>query len=320
MSFRAPKIVMTLLVRDEEDIIESNLRFHYAQGVEFFIVMDHQSRDRTPEIVKEFCHQGIAELIHQPDPGYRQADWVTWMARHAASEHGADWVINNDADEFWWPLDGTLSSSLAGVPARYGAVYVPRFNFHPVRKTKFEILRARAKAIFLRAPRSSKDMDSGSGAQDGSRSGVPFFETMTVCDVNSVNSLGLPLPGKTCHRAHPGVEVAMGNHTVVFPDASEVWEAPLIEILHFPVRSAAQFCNKIAVGGAALQHSPEVPGGETWRALFSGPNEQSAARYFQSTCVNAPDIARMLASGRVRRDTRLRDFMRESQAGVAHAE
>lgn len=39
------KVVMTLLIRDEEDILEANLAFHLAQGVERFIVMDHLSSE-----------------------------------------------------------------------------------------------------------------------------------------------------------------------------------------------------------------------------------------------------------------------------------
>ena len=315
---------MTLLVRDEEDIIESNLRFHRAQGVDFFIVMDHQSQDRTPEIVKSFCRQGLAELVAQPDPGYRQAEWVTWMARRAATEHGATWVINNDADEFWWPMEGTLRSTLASVADRYGAVYVPRLNFHPVEAPPFTSARARTKAFLQRISsgispekKAPKVILDTAAKPSGPK---VFFETMTLCDLNSLNSLGQPLPGKMCHRAHPDVEVTMGNHSVNVPDGLDVCAAPLMEILHFPVRSAAQFCHKIAVGGAALQHSPDVPGGETWRTLHTGERGQNAVRYYRSTRVTRRGIKQMLASGRLREDTRLRDFMRAAGAEKAPVE
>ena len=34
------RVVMTLLVRNEEDVIAENILVHYAQGVESFLVMD----------------------------------------------------------------------------------------------------------------------------------------------------------------------------------------------------------------------------------------------------------------------------------------
>ena len=88
------KLIMTLLVRDEEDVLAANIEFHCAQGVDFFIVMDNKSEDATPEIIKTYAAEGIAHYIYEGDDDYNQTAWVTRMARMAATDFGADWVIS----------------------------------------------------------------------------------------------------------------------------------------------------------------------------------------------------------------------------------
>ena len=44
------------------------------------------------------------------------------MARLAATEFGADWVLDADADEFWLARGASLKELLAVVPSRFGAV------------------------------------------------------------------------------------------------------------------------------------------------------------------------------------------------------
>lgn len=92
-------IVATLLVRDEDEIVEANITHHLNNGVDCFIVTDNGSIDNTKNILKKF-EKHILNLVTINEYNYNQDKWVTAMTREAF-KHGADWVINLDADEFW---------------------------------------------------------------------------------------------------------------------------------------------------------------------------------------------------------------------------
>src|ERR1700722_10806866 len=96
---------MTLLGRDEEAVLAANFDFHLFQGIDFFVVTDNLSVDRTRDIIEEYVRRGVAVRLFESNDDYSQYRWVTKMARIAALRYGADWVINNDADEFWAPSD-----------------------------------------------------------------------------------------------------------------------------------------------------------------------------------------------------------------------
>src|SRR2546428_13924384 len=101
---------MTLLLRDEEDIVRENLDFHLAQGVDRVIVTDNGSEDSTVDVLREYEAQGTVRLLLEPNDDYSQGRWVTRMARLAADE-GAALGVNNGADEFWWPRTRTPAST-----------------------------------------------------------------------------------------------------------------------------------------------------------------------------------------------------------------
>jgi len=270
-----PRIVMTMLVRNEADIIRHSFEFHLAQGVDHFIVMDHGSEDRTVDVVREFVDRGLADLVHQPDQGYRQSAWVTSMARQAARDLGADWVINADADEFWWPTDGDLKSVLGTTPPGTDVLLAARHDFPPSLGT---------------------DAD--------------FLDRMIYRKAMSTNYLGDALPGKACHRGAPDVEVDQGNHDCRSAGFRRKSTTDSIEILHFPVRSLEQITRKIACGGRAYELSPELPRsmGDSWRALYRTLQAEGLERYFADQCVDPG--GRAVRGGELVRDTRLRDFMR----------
>lgn len=270
-----PRIVMTMLVRNEADIIRHSIEFHRAQGVDHFIVMDHGSEDGTVDVLREFADRGMAHLIQQADPGYRQSAWVTSMARMAATDLGADWVINADADEFWWPVDGDLKSVLDATPSGTDVLLAARHDFPPTMDT------------------------------DGH-----FLDRMVHRKSKSTNHFGGPLPGKACHRGAPDVEVDQGNHDCHSPRFQTKLPTEAIEILHFPVRSLEQITRKIACGGRAYELSPEIPQviGDSWRALYRTLQTEGLERYFSDQCID-PD-GHATRGAELIRDTRLRDFMR----------
>lgn len=264
---------MTLLVRDEIDIVAANLEHHLAQGVDHVVVTDNLSVDGTADLLCSYERQGAVTVLRETSDTYAQSVWVTRMARLAATDLGADWVINNDADEFWWPRHGTLASTLADVGSGHSVVVAHRHNFPPVQ-----------------------------GPGD-------FLQRMTFREVLSTNAFGEPLPPKVCHRATAGVHVHQGNHHVDGP--SGVLDDGRIEILHFPLRSYQQFENKIRLGGAAYRRNADLPVtlGATWRWLHEQYEQGLLADYYDGQELTQDDAERGVADGTLVVDKRLVESM-----------
>ena len=51
-------LAMTMVVRDEEEILAANLAYHRALGVDVILVIDHGSSDATPEILDRHAGTG----------------------------------------------------------------------------------------------------------------------------------------------------------------------------------------------------------------------------------------------------------------------
>ena len=239
------RLVMTLKVRDEADIIEDNLRFHRAMGVDFFVVTDNASVDGTTEILERYEAAGLAHVIHEPTSGLwmNEVDWMTRMARLAASEHGADWVFNNDADEFWWPLTGTIKEALETIPPEYGAVVAPRAEYVPRPDGPGSF----AERLTVREARSNLQPKV---AHRGDPDVVALSNTHEVASAGGGDlAYALRPPGRVVHRGVRDSEAdAEEGDGGGLEELRLVWApAHPLRIFHFPLRSYGQFVKRTEI-------------------------------------------------------------------------
>jgi Glycosyl transferase family 2 len=297
MGAAEPRVVMALKVRDEEDVIEAALRYHRARGIDFFIVTDNGSTDRTPEILGRWVEAGLARVVSEPSPELRERghEWVTRMARLAAIDHGSDWVVHGDADEFWWPLTGTISSALAAVPPQYGVVLAPRAEFvaRPDGPgTFFERLVYRQARSLLRPKiahravpdaivlhRGQHDVTAGTDREDAWQR--------------------LRTPGRPVLRTvRPERSVAEDDRLIWYPR----WP---LRIFHLPLRSFEQYRRKVE----AMLNDPASAGGGMRGRLREFYEAGRLGELYSELTSDDAAVERGLAAGELTRDERLRDFM-----------
>jgi len=267
---------MTLLVRNEQDIIRENIEFHLSQGVTHFIVTDNRSTDSTKNILKEYENKGILRYIFETNDNYNQHEWVTRMAVMAYVEYRADWVINNDADEFWWPRSGNLADSFESVSSSLNLVEAHRHNFVMMQDTD-----------------------------------LPFYQRMIYREIESLNAIGQSLPAKVAHRGNAKIKISQGNHAVSgFRNQQRA--KGVIDILHFPMRTYLQFVNKINKGGAAYMRNKILSAqlGITWKMLYSKyQKNNNLIEYCNQHKYDKERIQAELASGAIVEDNRLADYL-----------
>jgi Glycosyl transferase family 2 len=269
------KLVMTLLARDEADVVDAQIAFHLNAGVDFVIATDNLSQDGTTGILESYAREGHLFLIREENEYLQQAQWITHMGRIAATDFGADWVIHSDADEFWWPRGESLKDVLASVPERYGIVRALLRQFVP-------------------------------RPDDGSF----FAERMVVrlsasAPINDPTSLFRPNL-KVIHRADPNVEVSIGAQRLIGSSFVPLRGWYPVEFFHFPIRSFAQCERKYSHHQVAAGQTPS-PYYDRIRTL----REQGRFHEFYDNLVVGDEaLDRGLRDGSLVIDDRLRDALR----------
>jgi hypothetical protein len=107
------KLVMVLSPGGDRDIADAHLAFHLNAGVDLVLIPAEAGAAGLERWERS------QQLVRHPSAG---PDARTHLARLAATEHGADWVIIAESHEFWWPRGESLKDVLVAIPPRYGVV------------------------------------------------------------------------------------------------------------------------------------------------------------------------------------------------------
>jgi len=276
-------IIMTLLVRDEQDIIATNIDYHLSQGIDKIIITDNLSVDNTANILNEYAKAGVIQVIKEYSDDYSQHKWVTHMAKLAVEEYNADWVIHCDADEFWIPdnRSHTIKQVLTQLPNTEVAGSAKRVNFLP--------------------PIATDEQQY-------------FANSMTLRETISYNAIGQPLPPKVCHRGIQNITIKQGNHHVqINKKRITPIELP-ITIYHFPLRSYSQFKNKIKLGGAAYERNTHLDKniGSTWRHLYKQYLEGKLEDHYRTQRPDNTSILKLIEKQRLINDQYLLNYITQN--------
>ena len=124
------RVVATMMVYNEADILSQVLDHLVDQGV-YFVILDDSSGDGSVEIALSYAGKGLLEhkvVKHDTMMWGKNLDCLLEMA----ARHHPDWILKNDADEFLEPPqeDETLAQAIAQEDSRgYNVIQFNDFEF-----------------------------------------------------------------------------------------------------------------------------------------------------------------------------------------------
>ncbi len=181
-----------MVVRNEADLLPVNVRYHAAQGVTEFRIVDNGSSDATTTRLRELS-RSFRILWTRDDGPYHQSEIVTGLAREACRA-GADWIVPIDADEFWSAGSRCLAQALEASTA--GAI--------------------EAKVVNFVQDRGSRDRGDTALLTMTSRVAAPhpYQQWRELMESGRMAFVELEYPPKWLPRASPDLQILAGAHGV----------------------------------------------------------------------------------------------------------
>jgi len=282
---------MTYVIKNEEDIIERNIRFHARYGVDAFLVVNHGSTDNTNDILAELKKEFDITVHQKSDETWEQAKWATEATIFAGSHLGANWVINNDADEFWMPdeNDQTIKNFLL---RKQYIIQVNRFNMLPtapdIQDGTFWNFSWYVKHPILYALDVETDFKYGSYRELLYRQGDKII----------VRPAGL-------------VSINKGAHAAEHFGAMKQQPVKKLKIFHYPVRSYKTFEQRI-IARKTYWERHQAPMGTHLRNWLKSAEQNSIQQLFDDSCITGEALQMLQDFGVLAQNERLRQAVQSS--------
>lgn len=283
------KLIMTLVVRNEEDIVEQNIRFHCAMGCDGFIVSSHNCTDRTDSILYKLQQEGLVlDIIKRTSPNHQHSIWVNEMVHIAKKKYKADWVINADADEFFYSKSLNLKLSILQNKA-CNVLWVDSIFLFPENRTDFF-----NSIYFVTRP-------------------FQFFEAIGLGidkDPLYTEFIGSQGCTKVIHKTKGFKRISDGNHDVKMINKKKIQSAD-IRLYHYHIRSYQGLEQKVKRWENSIYLLPQNQGMHMKHMV--NIYKEGKLDYFFESKYGQKMLNFLLDNGVVSRDPSIKNFLEYKQ-------
>ncbi|HEX2740832.1 MAG TPA: glycosyltransferase family 2 protein [Rubrobacter sp.] len=248
------------MIRNEVDIVRTNVLYHLALGFDRLLIVDNGSTDGTTEALKQIGDRDPRVRWHRDEGPYKQREIMTVLAREAHAD-GADWVVQIDADEFW---------------------YAAGRSFRDVLETSDAgVLRAEVENFIQR--RDQRESSPAALLHMTRRAASPIWPPGRAQDLVESRKIGFvekTYPRKCISRPTAEIEIEAGNHRVSGVDGQGRRTDELF-CFHAPIRSRASLEERVRTATRPAE-AGRKPGQGRYRRMLEGFDDEAVDREWEA--------------------------------------
>lgn len=289
-----PRVAAIMMIRDEDDIIEANIRHHARLGVDHFVILDHGSADATADILRALAAEGLSltVLTYARDAEIELSQWYAALFTQVRAL-GAEIVLQIDGDEFWHLATDSFATFDWSAPV----ITAPRFNMFAPRTAVGSTDVAPMTHVY-RTRRPFHPEDYCSRVSRGDRE-ISFDYPVHMARIEPKVVFRLKDMGEIMMAGH-GILSHSGEMLCPKPDGSAM-------VFHYPLRSFEQFSKKVTAFGAVFDRHPNLNRETSWqtRYLWELGEADALERAFLRCFPDEAELRHWLDLGVLVRDTRM---------------